>query len=219
MSPARYGARVCEGAFWLSSTAPFQVPYGTILPKRLGGLLVPVAASATHVGYSALRMEPVRMALGQAAGTAAALAVHLDVSPRRVPIALLQYRLARQGQMLRYWSDVTWHSKYGQGDRNRRDFVALQVLGGRSLVGSAGNFQVHPNAAVTGSQLTQLLDRIGRRPTGLGKLRTVSRRPVRSGGGGRFGSAGKAPGKTHFRRRRPHTSRIWLRSGALVSRG
>ena len=91
---ARYGARVCEGAFWLSSTAPFQVPYGTILPKRLGGLLVPVAASATHVGYSALRMEPVRMALGQAAGTAAALAVHLDVSPRRVPIALLQYRLA-----------------------------------------------------------------------------------------------------------------------------
>ena len=78
--------------------------------------------------------------------------------------------------MLRYWSDVTWHSKYGQGDRNRRDFAALQVLGGRGLlVGSAGNFQVHPNAAVTGSQLTQLLDRIGRRPTGLGKLRTVSR--------------------------------------------
>ncbi|HEX2368930.1 MAG TPA: FAD-dependent oxidoreductase, partial [Acidimicrobiia bacterium] len=97
---ARFGARVCEGAFWLPSTAPFQVPYGTILPKRLDGLLVPVAASATHVGYSALRMEPVRMALGQAAGTAAALAVHRSVTPRRIPVALVQYRLAQEGQML-----------------------------------------------------------------------------------------------------------------------
>jgi FAD dependent oxidoreductase/S-layer homology domain len=173
----KFGARVCEGAFWLSVTAPFQVPYGAILPNRLDGLLVPVAASATHVGYSALRMEPVRMALGQAAGTAAALAVHLSRSPRRVPIALLQYRLARQGQMLRYWSDVTWYSRHRSAHPpNRRDFAALQLLGGRNLLlGSAGNYQVHPHAAVSGSQLTDLLARLGRRPSGLDKRRQVSR--------------------------------------------
>ncbi len=170
-----FGARICEGAFWLSATAPFQVPYGAILPKRLDGLLVPVAASATHVGYSALRMEPVRMALGQAAGTAAALAVHLDIPPRRVPIARLQYRLAGQGQMLRYWSDLPWYSRY-RSAKNHQDFAAVQLLGGRGmLLGSAGNYRVHPSAAVTGSQLTDLLDRLGRRPSGLDQSRGVSR--------------------------------------------
>ena len=53
----KFGARVCEGAFWLSVTAPSRFPCSDPSPPARG-LLVPVAASATHVGYSALRMEP-----------------------------------------------------------------------------------------------------------------------------------------------------------------
>lgn len=56
-------------------TAPFQIPFGTIAPKNLSNLLVPVALSASHIGFSALRLEPAWTALGHAAGLAAHLAV------------------------------------------------------------------------------------------------------------------------------------------------
>ena len=52
-------------------TQPYQLPYRVMVPKRVDGLLVPVAASATHVAFSTIRMEPTWMALGQAAWTAA----------------------------------------------------------------------------------------------------------------------------------------------------
>ena len=54
-----------EGFFSLGS-APYTVPYGVIVPRGVEGLLVPVAASATHIGFSTLRMEPCWMALGEA---------------------------------------------------------------------------------------------------------------------------------------------------------
>lgn len=73
-----------------------------MIPSKVDGLIVPVAASTTHVGYSSIRMEPTWMALGQAAGVAADLAVEKDVEPRHVPIAELQQRLKEQGQVLRH---------------------------------------------------------------------------------------------------------------------
>ena len=66
------------------------------------GLIVPVAASTTHVAYSSIRMEPTWMALGQAAGIAAHLAIKHGLAPRHVPIAELQQYLTRQGQILRH---------------------------------------------------------------------------------------------------------------------
>lgn len=83
-------------------TRPYEIPYRIMTPKRIDGLIVPVAASTTHVGFSSIRMEPTWMALGQAAGTAADLAVELGVRPRDVPIPTLQERLLRQGQVLRH---------------------------------------------------------------------------------------------------------------------
>ncbi|MFM8706009.1 MAG: FAD-dependent oxidoreductase, partial [Planctomycetia bacterium] len=64
-----------DGDFFLVNVAAaFQVPYGAILPKQVEGLLVPVGLSATHVAFSAIRMDPTWTAVGQAAGVAAALA-------------------------------------------------------------------------------------------------------------------------------------------------
>lgn len=81
-------------------TRPYQIPYRIMVPKRIDGLLVPVAASTTHVAYSSIRLEPTWMALGQAAGTAAHLAIERGLEPRQAPIDELKAMLAKNGQIL-----------------------------------------------------------------------------------------------------------------------
>jgi hypothetical protein len=83
-------------------TRPYEIPYRIMIPKRLDGVIVPVAASTTHVGFSSIRMEPTWMALGQAAGVAAHLAIERSVAPRTVPVAELQRILLSQGQVLKH---------------------------------------------------------------------------------------------------------------------
>ncbi len=80
---------------------PYEIPYGVIVPQKLPNLLVPVCCSATHVGYCTLRMEPVYMILGHAAGVAASIALERDLPVQNVPIAELQRRLVEQGQLIR----------------------------------------------------------------------------------------------------------------------
>ena len=81
-------------------TRPYEIPYRIMIPVAVENLIVPVAASTTHVAYSSIRMEPTWMALGQAAGTAAHLALRHDVSPRHVPVGELQRLLAAQDQVV-----------------------------------------------------------------------------------------------------------------------
>ncbi len=94
--------RVLEGYLGMldSLTRPYQIPYRAMLPVHPEGLIVPVAASATHVAYSSIRMEPTWMAMGQAAGVAAHLAVHAGTGLADVSIAKLQDVLRSQGQVL-----------------------------------------------------------------------------------------------------------------------
>lgn len=83
-------------------TRPYEIPYRIMIPKEIDGIIVPVAASTTHVAFSSIRMEPTWMALGQAAGTAAHLAIERDKLPRKVPITELQELLSQQGQVLKH---------------------------------------------------------------------------------------------------------------------
>ncbi|MER3500285.1 MAG: hypothetical protein C4295_02190 [Candidatus Fervidibacterota bacterium] len=101
-----------EGFFYLPNiTAPSHVPYRILLPRAkdgmpLEGLLVCGAVSATHVGFGTLRLEPVWMALGQGAGTAAHLALTKKVSLRQVPVHELQRLLLEQGQVIAFFHDL-----------------------------------------------------------------------------------------------------------------
>lgn len=96
-----------EGHVYLRPLSkPAQVPYGVIVPQVVEGMLVPGAMSATHLGFGVLRMEPVWMALGQAAGTAAHLALERGVSPSRVPVIELQKLLLKDGQVITFFHDV-----------------------------------------------------------------------------------------------------------------
>lgn len=110
---------------------PYTVPYGVILPQRIDNLLAPVPVSATHCGYGTLRMEPCWMALGQAAGTAAALSVANDVAPRALDVEALQRKLLDQNAVLIHFHD-------GQHpDRDRQ----LKTLGAHKSEGSTMRIQ------------------------------------------------------------------------------
>jgi hypothetical protein len=85
---------------------PYQIPYGVLLPKDVDNLLVPVAASSSHVGFCALRLEPVWMSLGQAAGHAAALALDTGSRCHDVDVTILQRRLHRDRSATIYASDI-----------------------------------------------------------------------------------------------------------------
>jgi len=103
----REPGRVHLDGFFSHPTAPYTVPYGVMVPKRVEGLLPPVPVSGTHVGFSTLRMEPCWMALGEAAGTAAALSIRDKVLPRKVSLADVQDTLLRHKAVLIYFRDVT----------------------------------------------------------------------------------------------------------------
>ena len=80
----------------------YHIPYRAILPKagECQNLLVPVALSCTHVGYSSIRVEPTWMILGQSAGIAAALSAKQGVTVQALPYPALRERLLAQKQML-----------------------------------------------------------------------------------------------------------------------
>ena len=84
------------------TTRPYEIPYRILIPEKMDGLIVPVAASTTHVAFSSIRMEPTWMALGQAAGVAAHLAIGQAVEPRAVSVTGLQKLLVAQGQVIRH---------------------------------------------------------------------------------------------------------------------
>ncbi len=81
---------------------PYEIAYGSLVPKsgQADNLLVPVCASATHIAYGSLRMEPVFMILGQSAATAAALAIDASVTVQELPYEPLRARLLKDGQIL-----------------------------------------------------------------------------------------------------------------------
>ena len=72
------------------------------MPQRVENLLVAGRCiSATHEALGAVRVQPICMATGQAAGTAAALCARHHVHPEDVPIAELQETLAGQNVVLK----------------------------------------------------------------------------------------------------------------------
>jgi hypothetical protein len=89
---------------------PYQIPYRVLVPKRseTENLLVPVCPSVSHVVYATLRMEPQYMILGQAAGTAAALAAKGKLVVQDVDVHKLQDVLQREHAILE-WNAISEH--------------------------------------------------------------------------------------------------------------
>ena len=93
-----------EGDIGTSTNGPYEIAYGSLVPKRgqIGNLLVPVCVSSSHIAFGSIRMEPVFMILGQSAATAAAIAIDSKISVQDVPYEKLRARLVADGQVLSY---------------------------------------------------------------------------------------------------------------------
>lgn len=91
-----------EGDVEVAGFAPFGISYRSILPARSEciNLLVPVCLSASHIAFGSVRMEPVFMALGQSAATAAVLAVEQNIPLHDLPYSVLRDKLISDGQIL-----------------------------------------------------------------------------------------------------------------------
>lgn len=72
----------------------YTIPFRSLIPKGIDGLLVAGRCiSGTHIAHSNYRAMPICLAMGEGAGTAAALAAIEGVNVRNVPTADIQKRL------------------------------------------------------------------------------------------------------------------------------
>ena len=124
---------------------PFQIPFGAIVPKTIDNLLVPVSLSASHVAYQAVRMEPLFMCLGQAAGLAAHLAIRNSETVRNIDTKKLQQGLIGQGAIVTYLEDV----EVGDPDRKALQFFATYT--------EMKGYKVNPDSVITQEQAKSYL--------------------------------------------------------------
>ena len=82
-------------------TPPYDIPYRTLLPHNFENILVAGRChSATSEALASSRVTATAMGMGQAAGTAAALAIRSAKSPRDLAIGDLQAHLISTGAIL-----------------------------------------------------------------------------------------------------------------------
>ncbi|MDR3264671.1 MAG: FAD-dependent oxidoreductase [Synergistaceae bacterium] len=88
---------------------PFQVPLDILIPRDVEGLLVAEKnLSMTRLAAGALRLQPICMMVGQAAGALSALSAQSGLAPRDVPPVRVQRALLEAGVVLSLckYSDV-----------------------------------------------------------------------------------------------------------------
>jgi hypothetical protein len=90
-----------EGRIWRIGQA-YQIPYAALTPKaaECENLLVPGAASFSHVAFCTYRLESVWMIAGHGAGVAAAMAAKSNGKVQGVDVGQLQRTLRAQHQVV-----------------------------------------------------------------------------------------------------------------------
>lgn len=131
---ARYatesGHIINEGRIWKVG-ARFDIPYRAMTPKasECSNLLVPVCASASHVAFCTIRLEPTWMQMGEAAGIAAVMAANADKPVQAVDIQPLQDRLLELGIPLEHpEGPMAYEKKHGKPQTFAPDDVVKEFF-------------------------------------------------------------------------------------------
>ena len=86
---------------WTKPAEPAELPYSSLLPEKLRGLLAAGRCiSVQGEAVERVRVIPVAAMTGQTAGFAASIAVKKQLLPDEVPIGLLQEKLKSAGYLL-----------------------------------------------------------------------------------------------------------------------
>ncbi len=148
----------CSKKDFTSGTKPFQLPLGALVSAKIQNL---IAASkdigTTHITNGAYRLHPIEWAIGEAAGSLAALAVKSGHTPRAIAenaklTTTLQLDLVRGGAPI-YWFD----------DLKVDDpaFAAAQFLAAKGIFGGNNqNLHFSPSALVTHEEALVALTRL-----------------------------------------------------------
>ena len=90
-----------EGCTNIKPKGAYGIPYRCLVPLGVDNLLVAGRClSAIHEGQAAARVMVTCMAMGEAAGCAAAMACQQNVTPRELNVGQLRERLIEQGAVL-----------------------------------------------------------------------------------------------------------------------
>ncbi|MDR1944319.1 MAG: FAD-dependent oxidoreductase, partial [Synergistaceae bacterium] len=108
---------------WAGSEGVFQVPFGAFVPERIDGLIAAEKnISVSRMVNGAIRLQPIAMHTGQAAGAIAAEAARSGRLPRDIDVGAAQRALFASGCWIAldqssdvtrdgpYWSAVQWAS-------------------------------------------------------------------------------------------------------------
>jgi hypothetical protein len=129
-NPTRQRGSFNDGEMILAEqTLPSQIPFRCLLTDAVENLIVPVAMSATHIGWGTLRLEPVFVHTGEVAGLAAALSSRQGRPAARLDVSELQNVLLQRQVAISYVSDL----ELGSADRAVQ---ALQLLSTRGYLGT-----------------------------------------------------------------------------------
>jgi len=92
---------IARTGHWTKYDCVYNIPYRSLLPRGLDNLLVAGRCiSADHRAHHATKEIPPCMATGQAAGTAAALALESGTNVKQIDVEQLRKRLRDQGAIL-----------------------------------------------------------------------------------------------------------------------
>jgi len=98
--PTPDGSQPCQ-SMYMRFPEGYHIPYRCLVPKQVEGLLVAGRCiSVSYRAFGSTRVMAQSMAVGQAAGVAAALSARTGVAPQDLDVRVVQERLRRQGAMV-----------------------------------------------------------------------------------------------------------------------
>jgi hypothetical protein len=128
-----------ERGFFVGGFSAFPISYRSLRPKagECENLLVISCLSASHAAYGSVRMEPVFMMVGHAAGAAASLAIEKSVSVQNVPYAALRSLLLQEHQILEHTKRVAKPAEMSQTAPNAQTTDDVKKLVTLNIIDTA----------------------------------------------------------------------------------